>query len=95
MSDDLAEVSARFGAALRRAGLPVGPGRCERFAAAVTVVRPATLAALHQCALATLVSSREHAELLTAVFTAVFGPLDGSGDAARSRPVPAGGRTPR
>ena len=29
---DLAEVAARFGAELRRAGLPVGPGRSERFA---------------------------------------------------------------
>ena len=26
---DLAEVSARFGAALREVGLPVGPGRCR------------------------------------------------------------------
>ncbi len=48
-ASDLAEVSARFGAALREAGLPVGPGRCERFAAAVTVARPATPRALYQC----------------------------------------------
>jgi len=34
----LAEVAARFGAALRRAGLPVGPGRTERFASAVTLI---------------------------------------------------------
>ncbi|MGH3276781.1 MAG: hypothetical protein ACRDNZ_20935, partial [Streptosporangiaceae bacterium] len=70
---DLAEVSARFGAALRLAGLPAGLGRCERFAAAVTVARPATLRALYLCALATLVSSREDAQVLEAVFGQVFG----------------------
>jgi uncharacterized protein with von Willebrand factor type A (vWA) domain len=95
---DLAEVSARFGAALRRAGLPAGLGRCERFAAAVTVARPATLPALYLCALATLVSSRDEAAVLRAVFGQVFGGLDGRagwpgrpGDPeAAARPVPAG-----
>ena len=43
--DDLALVAARFGAALRAAGVPADPGRCERFASAVTVARP-LLAAL-------------------------------------------------
>jgi uncharacterized protein len=74
---DLAEVSARFGEALREAGLPVGPGRCERFAAAVTVARPATPRALYQCALATLVSSKDHALIMRAVFDQVFGGLTG------------------
>src|SRR5260370_42092645 len=77
---DLAEVSARFGAALREAGLPVGPGRCERFAAAVTVARPTTPRALYLCALTTLVSSKDHALILRAVFDQVFGGL--AGDAA-------------
>ncbi|MGO8725790.1 MAG: vWA domain-containing protein [Streptosporangiaceae bacterium] len=72
---DLAELTARFGAALRLAGLPAGPGRCQRFAIAVTVARPATLRALYLCALATLVSSREQAEILHAVFGQVFGGL--------------------
>src|SRR5215470_15410013 len=72
---DMAEVSARFGAALREAGLPVGPGRCERFAAAVTVARPVTPRALYQCALATLVSSKDHALIMRAVFEQVFGGL--------------------
>ncbi len=80
---DLAEVSARFGAALRAAGLPVGPGRCERFAAAVTVARPATPRALYQCALATLVSSKDHALIMRAVFDQVFGGLPDAGDAAQ------------
>ncbi len=80
VADDLAEVSARFGAALRQAGLPVGPGRCERFAAAVTVARPVTLRALYMCALATLVSSKDQAELLEIVFTQVFGAINKGAD---------------
>jgi uncharacterized protein with von Willebrand factor type A (vWA) domain len=75
----LAELSARFGAALREVGLPVGPGRCERFAAAVTVARPTTPRALYLCALTTLVSSKDHALVLRAVFDQVFGgPADGA-----------------
>ncbi|MDR2984770.1 MAG: VWA domain-containing protein [Nocardiopsaceae bacterium] len=74
---DLADISARFGAALRSAGLPVGPGRTERFAAAVTVARPSTPRALYLCALTTLVSSKEHALILRAVFEQVFGDLSG------------------
>jgi uncharacterized protein len=76
MADDLAEVAARFGAELRRAGLPVGPGRSERFAAAVTIARPETLDALYRCALATLVSGRDEIDVLRAVFNRVFGGLD-------------------
>jgi len=84
-SADLAEISARFGAALRLAGLPVGPGRCERFASAVTVARPRTQRALYQCALATLVSSKDHALILQAVFNQVFSDL---GDPADQRGGP-------
>src|SRR5260370_12224595 len=73
---DLAEVAARFGAALRRAGLPVGPGRSQRFAAAIAVVRPMTRNDLFNCALATLVSSREDASTLRTVFSDVFGAPD-------------------
>ncbi len=84
MADDLAEVAARFGIALRLAGLPVGPGRCERFAAAVTLARPQTQRSLYLCALATLVSSKAHAEVLKTVFSQVFGgladPADQRGD---------------
>ena|SRR5215472_1264538 len=79
MTDDLAAVAAGFGAALRRAGLPVGMGRSERFAAAVTLVRPSTRRELLDCALATLVSSKDQADLLRAVFEEVFGPLTESG----------------
>lgn len=82
MANDLAEVSARFGAALRRAGLPVGPGRCERFAAAVAVAKPTTASSLYLCALATLVSGRDEAQILRAVFDRVFGRLGGTGEQA-------------
>jgi len=74
---DLADVAARFGAALRRAGLPVGPGRSQRFASAVALMRPASRRELYHCALATLVSSKDQADTLLAVFTAVFGTPDG------------------
>ena len=76
MEADLATVAARFGAALRQAGLPVGPGRTERFAASVTIARPQTTGELFRCALATLVSSKDQAETLRAVFTSVFGSPD-------------------
>ena len=86
---DLAELAARFGAALRRAGLPVGPGRSQRFAAAVALVRPRTQRELLDCALATLASSKDQADALQAVFAEVFGRSDGVG------PVPgAPGATP-
>jgi uncharacterized protein with von Willebrand factor type A (vWA) domain len=96
MADDLAEVAARFGAALRLAGLPVGPGRCERFAAATALARPTTRHSLYLCALATLVSSKEHAEILKAVFGQVFGgradPADQRGD---QDSAPMASRLPR
>ena len=71
--DDLALIAARFGAELRRAGIPADPGRCERFAWAVTVARPVTASGLYLCALATLVASKEHIETLRRIFDAMFG----------------------
>ena len=76
---DMADLAAQFGAVLRQAGLPVGPGRSQRFATAVSLVRPSTRRALFDCALATLVSSKEHADTLLAVFTKVFGSPDAGG----------------
>jgi uncharacterized protein len=90
ITDDLATLAARFGAALRQAGLPVGPGRSERFAAAVALVRPANRRDLFHCALATLVSGKDQADILLAVFTEVFGPLEQSGLPA-GLPGPASG----
>ena len=92
---DLAELAARFGAALRRAGLPVGPGRTERFAAAVTLVRPASRHELFNCALATLVSARDQADTLEAVFAEVFGSLDGATGLTDLSMVPGLGRPPQ
>jgi len=73
-SEDLALVAARFGAALRAAGVPADLGRCERFARAVTVAHPPTLRDLYLCALATLVASQDHVETLRRVFLDMFGP---------------------
>src|ERR1035438_7278088 len=91
MANDLAEVSARFGAALRLAGLPVGPGRCERFASAVTLARPSTSRALYLCALATLVSSKDEEQTLRAVFDQIFGGLTGPTGARAGSDAPCPG----
>jgi uncharacterized protein len=88
-ADDLAAVAARFGAALRRVGLPVGPGRSERFAAAVTLARPVTVSELLNCALATLVSSKDQADALRAVFAEVFGSPEQAAGGSEG-PDPAG-----
>jgi len=88
-SADVAEMAARFGAALRRAGLPVGPGRSQRFAAAVLLVQPTTRRQLFDCALATLVSSKEQADMLRTVFTSVFGSPDGDSPAPGDNVTPA------
>jgi uncharacterized protein len=84
-TDDLADTAARLGAALREAGVPADPGRCERFARAVTVARPSTPRALYLCALATLTSTSEQAVILRRVFGTVFG---GLGDPAEQRGDP-------
>ncbi len=88
---DLAEVVARFGAGLRRAGLPVGPGRCERFATAVILARPLTPNALYLCALATLVSGRDQIEIMQGVFNQVFGGLDDGAGRQGEQNAPAAG----
>ena len=72
-NDDLALIAARFGAALRGAGVPADPARCARFAAAVTVARPASRYQLYLCALATLVTGQAQVETLRRVFAAFFG----------------------
>ena len=86
-------MAARFGAALRAAGVPADPGRCERFAHAVTVARPPTLRGLYLCALATLASSQDHIEALQRVFWEVFGgPADlaPDGHAGQAGGLPGG-----
>ena len=97
--DDLALVAARFGAALRAAGVPADPGRCERFASAVTVARPVTVSGLYLCALATLVASQDHIETMRWVFEAFFGglpdaPVAGGEPAVPGPPGAAQGPSP-
>jgi uncharacterized protein with von Willebrand factor type A (vWA) domain len=75
---DLAQAAAGFGAALRDGGLPAGPDRCERFARAVTVMRPSTLRELRACGLATMVSSPAQIDTFDQVFKALFGDPDAS-----------------
>jgi uncharacterized protein with von Willebrand factor type A (vWA) domain len=70
---DAAALAAGLGAALHAAGLPVGPDRCERLARAVTVMPVRSLADLHACALATLVSDPGQVATFERVFAALFG----------------------
>ena len=68
--------------ALRSAGLPAGPDRSERLAGALTVMHATTLAELHACALATMVSGPAQVDVFERVFNELFGP-DGPGGPRR------------
>jgi uncharacterized protein with von Willebrand factor type A (vWA) domain len=95
LAHDLATVAAGFGGALHSAGLPIGPDRSERFARAVTVMRPGTIRELYWCGLATLISDPDQIQLYSRVFAAVFGGLvDPAGQRGdpNSAPLP-GART--
>jgi uncharacterized protein len=70
---DVAALAAGLGAALRLAGLPAGPDRCERLARAVAVMRATTIAELHACALATIVSDPSQIDTFERVFAELFG----------------------
>jgi uncharacterized protein with von Willebrand factor type A (vWA) domain len=91
---DLATLVARFGALLRAAGLPVGPDRCERFARAVLLARPATTRQLRWCARATLAADPGQIEVLDRVFDAVFGGIEDPAD-QRGDPNAPGDQAPR
>jgi uncharacterized protein with von Willebrand factor type A (vWA) domain len=69
---DVAVLAAGLGVALRSAGLPAGPERCERLARAVTVMNAATVAELHACALATMVSDPSQIDTFERVFGEMF-----------------------
>ena len=88
---DLALIAARLGAELRDAGVAADPGRCERFARAVPVARPATRYELYLCALATFASGPEQTETVQRVFGDLFG---GVGDPVAGRPGPDGPDVP-
>jgi uncharacterized protein with von Willebrand factor type A (vWA) domain len=70
---DYAALAAVLSVALRSAGLPAGPDRSERLAGALTVMRATTLAELHACALATMVSSPAQVDTFERVFSELFG----------------------
>jgi uncharacterized protein len=72
---DVASLAAGLGIALHTAGLPVGPDRCERLARAVTVMGACSIADLHACALATMVSDPAQVSTFERVFAALFGTL--------------------
>jgi uncharacterized protein with von Willebrand factor type A (vWA) domain len=69
---DVAMLAAALGVALRSAGLPAGPDRCERLAKAVTVMGASTIAELHACAMATMVSDPSQVDTFERVFAELF-----------------------
>jgi uncharacterized protein with von Willebrand factor type A (vWA) domain len=69
---DYAALAALLGVALRDAGIPIGPDRCERLGRALTVMRAVTLAELHACALATMVADPSQIEAFERVFAELF-----------------------
>lgn len=97
---DLAEVVGAFGHLLHAAGVPVTPERSGRFAAAVTLSRPATLDELYWVGRVTLLAGHDHIALYDRVFAQVFRGMadvaDGRGQAppAGAPPPPAGRARP-
>src|SRR5580692_5392890 len=82
---DYAALAAVLAQTLRSAGLPAGPDRSERLAGALAVMRATTLAELHACALATMVSGPAQVDVFERVFNELFGP-----DGPRPPALPAG-----
>ena len=72
-SPDYAAVAAAFASALRTAGLSAGPDRSERLAGALAVMGATTIAQLHACALATMVSGPSQVDTFERVFNEMFG----------------------
>ena len=81
-SPDYAALAAALATALRTAGLPAGPDRSERLAGALTVMGATTIAQLHACALATMVSGPNQVDTFERVFNEMFG----AGPAGPRRP---------
>lgn len=94
---DLAVVAARFAATLRAEGLPVGPQRSARFAAAVSLADPSTVRELYWCGMATLVADPADVPTYDRVFALVFAgmadPAGGRGD-PNAPPLPPAPRLP-
>ncbi|MGE3286370.1 MAG: VWA domain-containing protein [Pseudonocardia sp.] len=81
---DLPALAARLTAACRDAGLPAGPDRAGRFAAAVVALAPTTTAAVRHCAAATLASAPEHVAVVDALIDAVFAGIADPADRRRT-----------
>jgi hypothetical protein len=71
---DYAALATVLGAALRSAGIPAGPDRCERLGRALVVMRASTLTELHACAMATMVADPSQIEAFERVFAELFYP---------------------
>jgi len=69
---DYAALAALLGIALREAGLPTGPDRCERLGCALAVMQASTLVEVHACALATMVADPAQIEVFERVFAELF-----------------------
>jgi uncharacterized protein len=69
---DYAALAASVATALRTAGLPAGPDRSERLAGALTVMGATTIAELHACALATMVSAPSQIDAFERIFGEMF-----------------------
>jgi uncharacterized protein len=70
---DYAALAAALATALRTAGLAAGPDRSGRLAGALAVMRATTIAELHACALATMVSGPGQIDVFERVFGEMFG----------------------
>ena len=86
---DVAALAAVLAAALRASGLPAGPDRSERLARAITVMDATTIAELHVCALATMVSGPDQVDTFERVFNELFG---AGGLGAQGKPEVAPGQ---
>jgi uncharacterized protein with von Willebrand factor type A (vWA) domain len=82
---DYAALATVLGVALRGAGIPAGPDRCERLGRALVVMRASTLTELHACALATMVADPGQIDAFERIFAELFYP----GAMARRPPVVA------
>lgn len=85
---DVAAVAARFGHVLHRAGVPAAPDRSARFAAAMTVTRPATIDELYWTARVTMVGDESQVETFDRVFGQVFRGLADPADWRGASEVP-------
>jgi uncharacterized protein with von Willebrand factor type A (vWA) domain len=85
---DYAALAASLAAALRTAGLSAGPDRSERLAGALAVMRATTIAELHACALATMVSGPSQVDPFERVFNEMFGSGAGPGRPEVTAPQP-------